>query len=184
MINTDPRFLWVYVRPSNPSLLYHRKYGLPKTKEDLQHWGKWVIFGQMAELEELIWELDSYVEKGKIHSVKYFRQPPPELGIEQPVMGVYCDDRDRERVWEILSNLGVTEKQWIYDKDIVEEYLKRITAVGKLSPERIQKLKEKLPQHIERWDSHLVGETDEGPQVWNFEQLAWKIAREKRARKG
>jgi len=112
MIIDDPKNYWVWVRPSKPR---HTRRGREAFTEYLQHFGKWLIFSRYrAYLEELAGKLDPYVEEGKISSVKYNREPSP-FARGALVMCVYCDDREREKVWEILSSHGVTGRIWKYD---------------------------------------------------------------------
>jgi hypothetical protein len=37
-------------------------------------------------------------------------------------MCVFCDDREREEVWQILSRLGVKVKAWVYDREVMEKW--------------------------------------------------------------
>jgi hypothetical protein len=92
-------------------------------REYWQHFGKWLIFSQnRAYLEELARKIDFYVEEGKIHSAKYNREPAT-FAKGSLVMCVYCDDRKREEVWKILSNLGVTKRIWKYNQQTFEDWL-------------------------------------------------------------
>ncbi len=38
-------------------------------------------------------------------------------------MLVYCDERQKEEVWQILSNLGVEIKAWAYDRETMKMWL-------------------------------------------------------------
>lgn len=113
MIIDDPEDPWVRVRPSKPA---KPKQGRQALKEYFEHYGKWLIFSRdQARLQELARKLDPYVERGEISSVKYCREPA-SWARGSVVMCVYCDDREREKVWEILSGLGVTRRIWKYDR--------------------------------------------------------------------
>lgn len=97
-------------------------YYCPEDEEEyMAHWGKWLIYGKAQQLAELAKNLDAYVNKGEIDSGKYNRKPSP-VGRGDCVMCVYCDDRDRERVWDILYSLGVTKKIWKYDKQTYQDW--------------------------------------------------------------
>jgi hypothetical protein len=120
MIIDDPRDDWVWVRPSKPR---QPKVGKEALIEYLQHLGKWLIFSKnRAYLEELARKLDPYIEEGRIHSAKYNREPAP-FAKSSLVMCVYCDDREKEEVWKILSSLGVTRRVWKYDRQTFEDWL-------------------------------------------------------------
>jgi hypothetical protein len=120
MIIDDPRDDWVWVRPSKPR---QPKVGKEALIEYLQHFGKWLIFSKnRAYLEELARKLDPYIEEGRIHSAKYNREPAP-FAKSSLVMCVYCDDREKEEVWKILSSLGVTRRVWKYDRQTFEDWL-------------------------------------------------------------
>jgi hypothetical protein len=120
MIIDDPKDDWVWIRPSKPR---HFRSGRDAFKEYLQHFGKWLIFSRnRAYFEELARKIDPYVEEGKIHSAKYNREPAP-FAKSSLVMCVYCDDREREEVWKILSSFGVTKRIWKYDRQTLEDWL-------------------------------------------------------------
>jgi hypothetical protein len=181
---------WIYVLPSNPNLPYRGKYDFPKTKEEyLQHWGKWVISGERKYLDELAHMLDPYVEAKYIYPIKYLRQAPFWIGFEQPAMCVYCDDREKEDIWRILSNLGVTHKQWIYEEETIAswqpggELFQRMVAYRKLSPEESARVGKKFQLWNERWLSHLFEEGDKDQGIWNFEQMVRKLTWESFKRK-
>ena len=103
-----------------PYLTYRNKR--LTNKEYLEHWGKWVFFGEKAELDEMARKLDSYVEEGIIPCIKYDRQPPPWSGRDKCVMCVFCDDREGE-MGRILSEFGVQEKRWMYDREVIAKWM-------------------------------------------------------------
>lgn len=123
MIVDDPdsHFVFVY----HPRIFYGKKYtvyeGLAMTNgEVLEHWGKWIVLGEPAWLKKLAAELDPYVEQEIIPVIKYDRQPPRNLGIDECVMMVYCDKRCRDSVWSILEGHGVKLKAWVSEKETME----------------------------------------------------------------
>ncbi|GAB6171694.1 hypothetical protein JCM15765_11720 [Paradesulfitobacterium aromaticivorans] len=95
-------------------------------KEYLQHWGKWIVLGTRKELEELAKRLDSYVEREQIPCIKFDRAVQnefEEMLLKECVMCIYCDDREREDVWEILAQEGVKSKAWQYEQKTMEAWL-------------------------------------------------------------
>ena len=179
-------FQWVYILPSNPYLSYRGKYDFPKTKEEcLEHWGKWVIFGQREYLDELALQLDPYVEDRYIWDIKYLCQAPTWMGYDLPAMVVFCDDREKEEIWQVLSSLGVTDKQWVYERETMAscqpggEFLERMIAHRKLGPEESKKVTERFQKYSEEYFSHIFGEGDKDPNIWNFEQMMRKLTHER-----
>jgi len=126
MIIDDPgsHFIFIY----HPLVLMGRKYTLYKGREltngeVLQYWGKWLVLGKKAWLDELAKKLDPYVEEKKIPCIKYDRKPSRNLGIEECVFMVYCDRRERDEVWQILSQFGVKLKAWVTEKETMEMWM-------------------------------------------------------------
>lgn len=126
MIIDDPRshFIFVY----HPFVLMGRKYtvynGKPLTNSEiLQYWGKWIVLGERERLDSLAEALDPYVEEKKIPCIKYDRNPSTNLGIEECVMMVYCDRRQRDMVWEILKSHGVRLKAWVTEKETMDLWM-------------------------------------------------------------
>ena len=118
MIIDDPKNPWIWIRPSSPK---PPKEGQQALREYFEHYGKWLIFSRdLGYLGELASRIDPYVEGEEIDSAKYKRESDPLFGPDL-VMCVYCDGRERERVWEILSNLGVTRRIWKYDRQTYED---------------------------------------------------------------
>jgi len=119
LIIDDPKEYWVWVRPSKDRKAHA---SIKAGEEYLEHYGKWLIFSRdRSYLEELGKKLDPYIENGKISCAKYNREPAP-FARGALVMCVYCDDRERENVWEILSSLGVTRRIWKYDRQTLEDW--------------------------------------------------------------
>jgi hypothetical protein len=104
-------------------------------KEYLEYWGKWVFFGDPEELAEMAKKLDPYVENHEIPCIKYDRKPQKWFELEQCVMCVYCDYRQRDDVLGILSKFGIKIKAWTYDREVIQKWLP-----GGL--------------HLERWIKH------------------------------
>ena len=107
MILDDGRSYFVYVcHPAFPSLgakSYMTHQGKQLTNQEcLEHWGKWIILETRERLDDLARKLDPYVERKEIPIIKYDRVPPKNLGGEVCAMLVFCDDRQRDGVWEIL----------------------------------------------------------------------------------
>lgn len=119
-------------------------------REYFEHWGKWVYLDERENLDELARKLDSYVESGEISCIKYDHAPLRTLGMDQCVLCVYCDDRRKGEVWEILSRFGIKGKAWVYEKEVMEMWMpggalleKWITAQG-LTGERAEKIRENV----------------------------------------
>jgi hypothetical protein len=117
-------------------------------KEYLDHWGKWIVLGSKEYLEGLAKKIDPFVEDKLIPAAKYDRELIQEFQLGTCVMCVYCDVRQREEVWEILSSIGVEDKAWVFEKETVERWLpggrlleKWIEGKG-LSPEEAEKVRE------------------------------------------
>lgn len=123
MIVDDPdsHFVFVY----HPETFYGKRYTMYNGRamtngEVLEYWGKWIVLGESAALENLAAQLDHYVEREIIPVIKYDREPPQNLGIDECVMMVYCDRRCREEVWAILERHGVKLKAWVSEKETME----------------------------------------------------------------
>jgi len=119
LIVDNPERPWIWVHPSKPA---KPKRGRQAIKDYFEHYGKWLIFSSDGSyLDELARNLDPYVERGEIDSVKYNRESssPNYKGL---VMCVYCDDREKERVWEVLNSLGVARRIWKYDRQTFEDW--------------------------------------------------------------
>ena len=98
--------------------------GKPLTnKEYLQYWGKWLIFGSPEELGRLAEKLNPFVESKKIPAAKYDREIIAEFDLGECVMCVYCDLRQRDEIWEILTSLGIEDKAWAFERETMERWL-------------------------------------------------------------
>ncbi len=98
--------------------------GTPLTnKEYLTYWGKWLVFGTREEFDRLAQKMSPLVDSHDIPAVKYDREMIPAFELGECVMCVYCDERQRDEVWEILNSLGVEDKAWVYEKETMERWL-------------------------------------------------------------
>ena len=92
-------------------------------KEYLEHWGKWVFIGEKSEIHDLAQKMDPHVESGAIPCAKYDRDPQRWATLEHCVMCVYCDDRQREEVINIMISLGVKGRRWVYEREVIQKWL-------------------------------------------------------------
>lgn len=134
--------------------------GKPLTnKEYLKHWGKWVILNTREHLDALAQKLDLYVEKGLIPCIKYDRKPIEEfkhLLLTECVMCVYCDDRQKEEVWQILVSAGVNNKAWVYEHETMQKWLpgglllENWIQAKKMEDEAAKKVRNKAKEYFEK----------------------------------
>lgn len=124
-------------------------------REYLDHWGKWVFFGEKEELNEMARDLDVFVEKQEIPCIKYDRSPQHWFDMEQCVMCVYCDDRERDDVWKILHSFGVMEQAWSYEREVIQKW----------SPGGL---------HLERWLKHHKVSEEEAEKIREEARLKFK----------
>lgn len=109
--------------PDDPASYMAYKNKRLTNQEYMDHWGKWVFFGDnREELDELARKLEPYVESHDIPCIKYDRAPQKWADLEQCVMCVYCDDRQKKEVLEILSSFGVKAKGWVYEREVIEKW--------------------------------------------------------------
>lgn len=177
MIFNDPRFHWISVVPSNSDFPLAYKGQLLNKQDYLEHWGKWIIIENRGHLDELATKLDPSVESRAIHSIKYTREPERELGMDECAMLVFCDDRERDEVWEILSGFGVTLQAWVYDRQTIEMWMPGgllieawIGAHG-LEGEAAEEVRRETQRKYDEWLSFIGehGEQTGGP--WSFELM-------------
>ena len=109
---------------------------------------------KQAYLEELARKLDPYVEEGRIYSAKYNREPAP-FARGSLVICVYCNDREREEVWKILSTLGVKKNAY---GNMTAKHLK----IGSLATS------------TERLKKHVMSEVITKESVTNILVELWK----------
>ena len=80
---------------------------------DRQVWtrsgGKWIIFDSKNRIVDLAGKIGLLIDSGKIESAKYWNKDPSAIC-------VYSLDRDKEKTWDILKELGAgTDRVWEYD---------------------------------------------------------------------
>jgi hypothetical protein len=126
MIIDDPRSKFIFLY--HPLVLMGRSYTVYQGKdmtngEVLEYWGKWLVLGEKDKLDELAEKLDPQVENKEIPCIKYDRTPPLNLGVEECVMMVYCDRRNRDEVWKILAGFGIKMKAWVTERETMEMWL-------------------------------------------------------------
>jgi hypothetical protein len=92
-------------------------------KEYLTYWGKWIIFGEKIQLDHLARQIDPHVENKIIPAAKYDRKVIDAFRLEECVMCVYCDFRQRDDVWRILDSIGVKDKIWVYEAETMKRWL-------------------------------------------------------------
>ncbi len=93
--------LWTWLLPQEPR---------PLPKEAWQRYGgKWIVFDRKDRLLRLAGKLAPYIDSGWIPSAKYWNRDPGAIC-------VYGLDRDREKLKELLEELGASQaKVWEYD---------------------------------------------------------------------
>lgn len=92
---------------------------------DLEHYGKWLIYGSRERMESLARALNSFVESGQMDQAKYTKRDPttdPLPNRKMHVMCVYCDDRKRNDAWKILEGIGVKRKVWKYERQTIADW--------------------------------------------------------------
>ena len=88
--------------------------------EYIEHWGKWHFSGSHSYLKSIASLLKPYIDIGIIPAMKYNAEPGD--GFISCRMCVYCDDRNKEHVRQILSSVGVNNAVWKYDKETFADY--------------------------------------------------------------
>ena len=114
MIIDDPKLPWVWVRKAS-ALDRFDGIGLGEWIDFTEQGGAWIIIAPRERLDELAVKLDPYVESDEIPDVKYSKRSGAYGPL--PAMKVFCYEWDRERVWNIIANLGITEKRWRTEKE-------------------------------------------------------------------
>ncbi|MDY6844060.1 MAG: hypothetical protein SVW57_08230 [Thermodesulfobacteriota bacterium] len=152
----DSHFIFVYHPDTVFGMRSYIRYeGKPvKNKEYLEHWGKWIVLAERKKLDELAQKLDPHVEQGIIPCIKYDRIPPTHLGINECVMCIFCDGREKDEVWKILSDLGAEQKAWIYERETIEMWspggrlLENWIAREGMSEEEAEEIREEAKQRF------------------------------------
>jgi hypothetical protein len=124
-------------------------------KDYLAYWGKWVFLGEKEELDVMAEKLDPYVENGEIPCIKYDRSPQKWFDLEQCVMCVYCDKRQRDKVFNILAKFGVKGKRWVPESEVIDKWkpgglnLERWLEFHDLKGEKADKIRKKIKNQLE-----------------------------------
>ncbi|MFC2005588.1 macro domain-containing protein [Chloroflexota bacterium] len=114
MIIDNPRLPWIWVRRAS-ELDTFEGVNLSQWLDFTEHGGAWVIIAPRERLDDLAVKLDPYVERDEIPDVKYSKRSGAYGPL--PAMKVFCYEWDRDRVWTILANMGITEKRWLTEKE-------------------------------------------------------------------
>ena len=128
MIQDDPRvhFICIFSKETlegdDPAAYIRYKGKRLTNKEYLEHWGKLVALGTSQQMQELALKLDPYVEQGIIPCCKYDRAPLKEFGMTECVMCVFCDDRQKDEIWQILADLGLKMRAFFYEREIIDKW--------------------------------------------------------------
>ncbi|MBE0415659.1 MAG: hypothetical protein IBX36_03865 [Dehalococcoidia bacterium] len=128
MIVDNPEAYYVFLfsqetlQSNDPGAYIKYKGKRLANKEFLEHWGKWVIPGDAEQMKRLAIALDPYTEQGIIPCCKYNRSPDKEFGMTECVFCVYCDDREKEEVRQIISSLGATPRGWSPERDVINKW--------------------------------------------------------------
>ena len=126
MIIDDPRvqFIMLFSHETyygNDPGVYIRYKGKRLTnKEYMEHWGKLIVLDEKESLDKLAQKLDILVERGMIPCVKYDRMPLKEFDMKECVMCVFCDDRQKDEITQVLAELGAETRAWVPEKNVVE----------------------------------------------------------------
>lgn len=125
--------IWVRILPEKEIQAYSSK------EEYLSHHGKWMFYGPKEVIEQSALKVRELVGERGVRGAKYKKRPAFEVpkGYEwgrDHVLIVYCDDRDRQKVRNLLvEELDAKELFWRYDRETLE---------------RVEKAREKLPEDI------------------------------------
>jgi hypothetical protein len=93
--------LWTRLLPDDPVHIDRQEW--------IHHGGKWIIFDRKDRLVVLGDKIAPLIDSGEIQSAKYWNKDPGAIC-------VYSLDRDRQKVWDILKELGAgNSKVWEYD---------------------------------------------------------------------
>ncbi|MFC2052256.1 macro domain-containing protein [Chloroflexota bacterium] len=114
MIIDNPGLPWIWVRKAS-ALDRFEGIGLTDWIDFTEKGGAWVIIAPKERLDELAAKLDPLVESDVIPDVKYSKRAGAYGPL--PSMKVFCYECDRDRVWNILAGMGITEKRWRSEKE-------------------------------------------------------------------
>jgi len=166
IINKKNNF-WIYIVPSNPFARTISYMGKKPTKEEyLKHWGKWVIMDSKEYLDQMAEDLDVAVELGWIPQIKYTQYPSPQLGLNKCVMCVFCDDRLRGEVLQLLSVAEIMPDGWEYERDMIKEwkpggkFLEKFIKSKNLSGQEAATYRDEIPKQMDNYIEYIVGDGD------------------------
>ena len=174
MIVNKSFFYWKYVIPRNWKFPIAFKGKQLTQKEYQDHWGKWVILDSIEKLDLLAKKLDPFVEDRSIQGIKYSRSPEEVFGLNECVMCVFCDDREKDEVWKILAEAGVRLKAWVYDREVFDMWRPGGLLIEKwleshgISGCESEKIRQKTKLNFEKW---LATIGKEGRNPWSFELI-------------
>ena len=167
-------FYWIYVIPKNWKFPIAYKGKLLSKEEYHEHWGKWVILDSKEKLDKLAEKLNQYVENRTIQGIKYSKSPEDVFGLDECVMCVFCDERERDEVWEILAKAGVKIKAWVYDREVFDMWSPGGALIEKwleshgIKGEEADKIRQKTKKNFEKW---LLTIGKENKNLWSFEMM-------------
>lgn len=150
---------WIWIKPKS----YEIRLLPPTPREYWDHWGKWLIFNRLPFLEELARKLEVHIEKREIENAKY--SPHDKQGDPKGicVMCVYCDDRDRDGVFDILMKYGIARRIWKYDHETREQngetyddFIKKIRSVDDNSKQALGRMPENKTKRGEFFQRNLT----------------------------
>ena len=174
MIVNKSFFYWIYIIPRNWKFPIAYQGKLLSKEEYQKYWGKWVILDTKEELDNLAKKLDPYVEDRTIQGIKYSRTPEEVFGIDECVMCVFCDDRERDQVWEILAQAGVKIKAWVYDREVFDMWGQGGVLIEKwleshgIKGSEAEKIRQQTKNNFEKWLA-TIGKEEKNP--WSFELM-------------
>jgi hypothetical protein len=86
-----------------------------KWKFTLSRSGKWVYRDKKENLERIAFQLTSLIEQGPALQIKYRHAPytpeSPYYGMD-PIMCVYCHDKDKQTIEQKLKDFGLRDIFW------------------------------------------------------------------------
>lgn len=184
MILDNPNRRWVYVIPSKPGIWFPHYQGRRITREEyFEHWGKWIVVDDKERLDELAYRLDPAVESRQIYMIKYLRSAPALADFDKPIMCIYCDDRERGEILQLLLSFGAMPYGWEYDRDMYEhwkpggEFLERWISLQNLSPEEAERARQECVREREAWLEYFfvrkerMGRLKQCAPIWSPEDM-------------
>lgn len=75
--------------------------------------GKWIVEAAASAFFERFQDLDDLVEAGKVHHMRYTHpRAYHEEFRARPFLAAYCLEADKDRVRQILVDMGLSPKEW------------------------------------------------------------------------